>query len=87
MSEEQATYTVITFDKLCEVSPELKMIQADAKVMLAKRGDPRKWEKYESLKRRMQSCAGWFAHPGLPEFVHTEEAYDAAHKAIFGGVI
>lgn len=74
----------ITWEMLCEISPELEIIKDDAKRLLTNPKDYYFWQRYEGLKRRMSSCVGMYAHPGLAEWIRSASAYDLAHKTIFG---
>lgn len=79
--------TNVNWDMLVEQSPELETIRLDAAQMLTGRQDNAFWNRYEGLKRRLRSNVGWFAHPDLPAFVHSPQAYDLAFQTIFGGLI
>lgn len=77
-----------TWEQLCDVSPELTNIRDDAKLILGGKPQDRWfWQHYESLKRRLKSCVGMYAHPGLPDYCLTTDAYDLAYREIFGRVV
>lgn len=79
--------TKVNWDMLVEQSPELETIRLDAARSLTGKRDNAFWNRYEGLKRRLRSNVGWYAHPDLPGFVHSPQAYDLAFQTIFGGLV
>ncbi len=76
----------ITFERLCKVAPELAQIRKDAVRQLSNDNMYDFWERYENIKARMSKYVGWYAC-NYPEFMQSPDAFDVAHKAIFGGLV
>lgn len=76
----------MNFEQMCQEAPELRNIRKDAERLLADEDDRNHWHYYEQLKSRMKRIVGWDADENHGKWFRSMEAYDVAHKGIFGGL-
>ena len=75
----------MTIEDIFTVTLEVKKIRRDAVKMLGHR-DGHFWQRYETLKGRLNREVGWYCPAFYPDWMHTVEAHDLAYHFVFEGL-